>query len=237
MPGGFGAYGKMPALGDFFRVNISTGFVEAWDAWLQDRLTGARAALGDRWQDSYMSAPIWRFTLAGGLAGAAPVIGVMMASVDRVGRQFPLTLAGMLPANAAVSEAHLLLAESFEALEEIALDTLDDTTTREVLAGRLAEIGVVPVPAACKVTAVAAPGVMAASGPDNAGLSAGIAAHLLGQRLRTPSLWSAATESGPRLLICEGMPSARQVADLMDSTAPLWSANTPPLAPATQRLA
>jgi type VI secretion system protein ImpM len=237
MPGGFGAYGKMPALGDFFRINLARSFVETWDNWLQDRLTGARATLGDRWQGSYLSAPIWRFTLSGGLAGPAPMIGVMMASVDRVGRQFPLTLAGALPADAEVAGAHLLLVDTFVALEEIALDTLDDTMTRDILAERLAGIGPVPAPAGCTVTAAAAPAVLTAAGPDETRLAAGIAAHLLGQRLRAPSLWSAATESGPRLLVCEGMPSPRQFADLMDSAAPLWSAGMPPVQPATQRLA
>ena len=40
-----------------------------------------------------MMAPIWRFALAPGVAGPLPMLGVMMPSVDRVGRQFPLTLA------------------------------------------------------------------------------------------------------------------------------------------------
>lgn len=234
MASGFGAYGKMPTLGDFFRVNIAGSFVEGWDKWLQEHLPAARAALGDRWQDSYMTAPIWRFTLAGGLAGPAPMIGVMMASVDRVGRQFPLTLAGALPANAAITEVHLQLDETFAALEEIALDTLDDAMTRDALADRLAAIGMVPIPVGCTVAELPRPGVIAASGPGGTGLAAGIAGHLLGQRLKCPSLWSAETENGPRLLICEGMPSARHFADLMDSAASQWSTHAPP---ADQRLA
>lgn len=237
MTGGFGAYGKMPALGDFFRINVTGGFVDAWDGWLQDRLPGARAALGDRWRDCYMTAPIWRFTLAGGLAGPAPMIGVMMASVDRVGRQFPLTLAGALPANVAVAAAHLLLGDMFATLEEIALDTLDDTMTRDTLVERLAGAGPVPVPAGCPVAAVAAPGVLAAGAADRAALATGIAAHLLGQRLRAPSLWSAETEGGPRLLVCEGLPSARHLADLMDGAAPLWAPQASAAPPPAQRLA
>ena len=38
----FGAYGKMPSLGDFFRINASRGFVEPWDIWLQTGMQEAR---------------------------------------------------------------------------------------------------------------------------------------------------------------------------------------------------
>jgi type VI secretion system protein ImpM len=40
-----------------------------------------------------MEAPVWRFALAPGLCGAAGVVGVMLPSVDRAGRYFPLTFA------------------------------------------------------------------------------------------------------------------------------------------------
>ena len=237
MPGGFGAFGKMPALGDFFRIGIANSFVEAWDLWLQERLPAARAALGERWQDCYMSAPIWRFTLAGGLAGQTPMIGVMMASVDRVGRQFPLTLAGGLATETQVAAAHFLLADTFAALENLALDTLEDAATRESLADGLGELGPIPSPVPCAVSPVSAPGVIAASGPEGSAVVAGVAAHLLGQRLRAPSLWSAETDAGARLLVCEGLPSARQVADLLDIAAPVWSASAPLGEAVSQRLA
>ena len=55
-----GAFGKMPALGDFLRLALPPGFVEPWDAWVQRMMMQGRAALGGRWQDCYLSAPIWR---------------------------------------------------------------------------------------------------------------------------------------------------------------------------------
>ena len=90
---GYGAYGKLPALGDFVRIGLGRDFVSAWDEWLQSGLLALSESLGEQWEALYMSAPIWRFSLQAGDAGPAPVSGVMMPSVDRVGRKFPLTLA------------------------------------------------------------------------------------------------------------------------------------------------
>lgn len=121
MSGPFGAYGKMPGLGDFLRMGVGSGFVAAWDRWLQVTLFEARATLGHAWTDCYMSAPIWRFALAPGLAGRYPVFGVLMPSVDRVGRQFPLTL---------VARGEGAEEGVYAQLEEIALASLEDDMTR-----------------------------------------------------------------------------------------------------------
>jgi len=56
-------------------------------------LFAAREKLGEDWLESYLKAPIWRFALMPGALDARPWFGVLMPSVDRVGRQFPLTFA------------------------------------------------------------------------------------------------------------------------------------------------
>ena len=89
------------------------------------------------WSDAYMSAPIWRFTLAPGLAGRAGMLGVFMPSVDRVGRQFPLTLAIRLDGESPALASHFAAGRTFEHLETIALAALDDDTTRDRLAESL----------------------------------------------------------------------------------------------------
>lgn len=142
--GGYGAYGKMPALGDFFRFGLPPGFVDPWDRWLQTGMAGLRESLGARWEACYMTAPIWRFTLAAGLAGPQAAQGVLMPSVDQVGRQFPLTLARILPGQPGAAAADAAAQDAFEALEEVALDALDDGMTRDRLADRLATVPVPP---------------------------------------------------------------------------------------------
>jgi type VI secretion system protein ImpM len=88
-----GFYGKLPGEGDFVTRRLPWEFTSAWDDWLQQGMQASRAALGDTWLDRYLSAPIWRFQLAPGVCGPLAWRGLFFASVDRVGRYFPLTLA------------------------------------------------------------------------------------------------------------------------------------------------
>lgn len=203
---GFGAFGKMPSLGDFFRLSLPAGFEAPWDCWLQDGLLAARASLGDRWQDCFFSAPIWRFTLAPGLAGPA-VQGVLMPSVDRVGRQFPLTLVGSLDATRVgdVAAAHLAAATIFAALEDVALDALDDGMTREALSARLQAVSSMP-PA-----------------PAEGDLAARIAAQLGGSGwVSSASIWTAILQGKTRLIVQNGLPPPARMTDFYDSDAALW---------------
>ena len=96
----FGFYGKLPCQGDFVSRRLPWEFTELWDAWMQRGLRAAREQLGERWLEVYLSAPVWRFRLAPGLAGAQGWIGLWYPSVDRVGRHFTFTVAAPVPADA-----------------------------------------------------------------------------------------------------------------------------------------
>ena len=88
-----GWFGKIPALGDFVSRRLPPEFIEPWDEWLSEELFAAREKLGEDWLESYLKAPIWRFALMPGVLDDRHWFGVLMPSVDRVGRQFPLTFA------------------------------------------------------------------------------------------------------------------------------------------------
>jgi len=92
-----GWYGKLPANGDFVTRRLPPSFIEAWDSWLNAMLIGSRKHLGAAWRDAFLSAPAWRFVLAPGVIGEQGWAGVMVPSVDSVGRYFPLTAASALP--------------------------------------------------------------------------------------------------------------------------------------------
>ncbi len=85
-----GFFGKLPSRGDFVSRRTSSDFSGRWDAWLQACVGASRAALGDAWLDVYLTSPIWRFALAPGVCGEQAQLGVLMPSVDKVGRYFPL---------------------------------------------------------------------------------------------------------------------------------------------------
>ena len=215
----FGAFGKMPSLGDFLRMDLPQGFVDPWDRWLQEGMLAARAALGEGWQDCYFSAPIWRFTLSPGLAGAAAMQGVMMMSVDRVGRQFPLTLASPLGDLQAPVLAHLRAGEGFAALEALALDALEDTMTRDLLQTRLAAMPL-PAPAAMPVLMQAQGGLVVLA--DNGDLTSSLAARQVAGKFRKPSVWTADVGRQARMMVCEGLPAGGQMTGLFDMAAHVW---------------
>jgi len=86
-----GLYGKLPAKRDFVSANVSRRMLDVWEPWLQASVSTSRQMLGERWREAYNRAPIWRFWLGAGFSGEA-VIGAFMASIDGVGRHFPLTI-------------------------------------------------------------------------------------------------------------------------------------------------
>jgi len=92
----FGFCGKLPARGDFVRAGLPRDFVDAWDAWLSEVMSASQAAAGNAWLPAFLEAPVWRFVLPAGLCGAGAVVGLMLPSVDRVGRYFPLTFAAVV---------------------------------------------------------------------------------------------------------------------------------------------
>lgn len=87
-----GLFGKLQTKRDFVTVDLSRDFVIVWEEWLQRVMGESQTALGDEWLATYLSAPLWRFHLGSGIAGVE-VVGVIMPSVDGVGRKFPLTVA------------------------------------------------------------------------------------------------------------------------------------------------
>ncbi len=90
-----GFYGKLPARGDFVRGSLPREFTDRWDAWLNPAIAGSRQQMGEAWLDAFLEAPVWRFVLSAGLCGDRAVLGLMLPSVDRAGRYFPLTFAAL----------------------------------------------------------------------------------------------------------------------------------------------
>lgn len=217
---GYAAYGKIPSLGDFFRIGSIPGVQEAWDVWLQGAMTAARAAIGPRWTDCYMSAPIWRFTLAPGILTRTAVLGIVMPSVDRVGRQYPLTILTVVPGASHAAALHLGAAPAFDALEAAALDMLEPGGSREALANRLRTLDL-PRPRQEGAVRRTADGMLLGAGGAPAGV---IAAGAVDRSYRRPCLFGTADGPRSRLACTEGLPPPSVQAALFDADAPLWPA-------------
>lgn len=87
-----GLFGKVPQQADFVRVHLPEHYTERWHAWLQAALSVSREQLGEEWLNLYLTSPAWRFALSPGAGAEQAVVGVMVPSVDEVGRYYPLTL-------------------------------------------------------------------------------------------------------------------------------------------------
>jgi type VI secretion system protein ImpM len=120
-----GFYGKLPCRGDFLQRRAPQEFVDVWDAWLQECMHQSREQLQDGWLQAYLTGPIWRFAFARGVCGDAAYVGVLVPSVDRVGRYFPLTVVAQL--DAAHSPLHVACSSTawFDAAESLVLDALE----------------------------------------------------------------------------------------------------------------
>lgn len=138
-----GFFGKLLERGDFLCRRLPGEFVRAWDTWLQSGLLDFRERCGEPWLEAFLVGPVWRFLIPSGIAGTATWAGVLMPSVDRVGRYFPLTIAGSAPKrrNPLAVLAHT--ETWFDSLQTLALDALDERLTVEQLDAALIDLGAI----------------------------------------------------------------------------------------------
>ena len=137
-----GFYGKMPSKGDFVQRRLARGVVDPFDAWLQQAIAHSKAALGDGWTDIYLTSPIWRFAWTDGVCGE-PAGGVLMPSIDRVGRHYPLFILGRLPPGTAPFHAAADPGGWYRELEAAALGCLDADADMDAFDARLIDVGAI----------------------------------------------------------------------------------------------
>lgn len=227
-PAAPGLFGKVYTLRDYVTRRLPREFVDAWDAWLQAGLAESVEQLGANWRDVYMTSPLWRFGLGPGLCGGSAWAGVLMPSIDGVGRCYPLTLAA--PVQDSESLLHLLGTHEGEAwfarLESLSRSALADGFDLESLEQHLQAC-----PPPCFTPIALALGAAAGAGPfaRHIGMSSleqtpaalrSLGAVLLNRCLPSHSLWCTAGSErgigpGPALLLVEGLPPTDAYAALL----------------------
>jgi type VI secretion system protein ImpM len=218
---------------------MDAGFLATWDTWLSEGLLQLRQQQPEAWLNAYLASPSWRFLLMPGAmpgaSGAQAWAGVLMPSVDRVGRYFPFTLVWPLAQLPGALEQQRALWAWLGRLDDLAADALQDDWTVDRLEDELARMA---LPDLAPLAAVDPPGLPAAPGSwHEAPLSAGpdIAGHLghqaqllWQQQVQGLAHWHAAAGAGaPRLRISRGLPAS--AAALLGATMPAAqpSANLP----------
>jgi type VI secretion system protein ImpM len=137
-----GFFGKAPARGDFLVRRMPAGFQTTWETWLSTFVLAARDGLGPDWPDGWLTAPLWHFSLGRDIVAPFGAAGVLLASVDRVGRFFPLSIIG-----AAAPGSALRPDDWAHAAEALALAALDDDFDPDRLDASLRDLGPPPSPA------------------------------------------------------------------------------------------
>ncbi len=230
-----GFYGKLPALGDFVGRRLVRDFVTPWDDWLQLAMAASRSQLGDAWLETYLTSPLWRFALSSGVCGGDACGGVLMPSVDRVGRYFPLALVGALPPGASLPEIAGGCGDWFSAAESLLLSTLDEETEFDLDAfdAQVVELG---APRAPPSEAFSADGddlplrLPLANADDVGGSWPAVVATLARRHLGNYSLWwtAGSEQVEPSLLLCTGLPAPECYASMLDGA---WSPNAADIGP------
>jgi type VI secretion system protein ImpM len=226
-----GFYGKLPAKGDFLGRRLPRSFIDAWDAWLQDAVGQSREAMGEAWLEAYLTSPLWRFVLSPGLCGPDAIAGVMMPSVDRVGRYFPLALA--MPVAGCRAPVQLALGDEewFRRAEEMALSTLDEGADFDGFDAAVAEIGAPrSVAAAAGLRALGEACAVEIAGLDGLGKAAPelLDAVIAALVPRWSLWWSAGSEAvAPTFMVAAGLPPPHGFAALLDGGWERWGWTRP----------
>jgi type VI secretion system protein ImpM len=138
-----GLFGKLSAKRDFIALATPRTFLEVWEPWVQASLSASRHQLGDRWQQVFLTTPVWRFWLGAAICGST-VAGAIMPSLDGVGRYYPLTLHAVGDTGAPIVPPDIdAQDEWFNVGENFLLSTLDRDTAFEDISSALDRL---PVP-------------------------------------------------------------------------------------------
>jgi len=138
-----GIFGKLPAHGDFIQRNLPPDFVSVWDEWLQHYIAGSQEQIGENWLDIYLTSPIWRFMLSDGAADSSSWVGVMLPSVDKIGRYFPLSIVTQIPSHLCALEFLLSNNNWLINIEELAIQALDGDLTADDLIEEISKIEII----------------------------------------------------------------------------------------------
>lgn len=222
-----GFFGKLPAHGDFIYRDLPTGFINTWDAWLQGFVGSSREQIGEGWLDIYLTSPIWRFAFSQGVIDQNAWTGIVLPSVDRVGRYFPFSIAKPAAGEANPLE---LIAQSawFENVENAALQALEGRLVIDQLLEEINQHSLETEPLyAGTAPPISSKGAIVEIDCEGKSLSSAFP-YLLDSAIRASSpsysVWSTQGSDlvEPCVFYCGALPKMQGVAALMDGRWSHW---------------
>jgi type VI secretion system protein ImpM len=224
-----GFFGKLPIRGDFVSRRMEAKVRAVLDDWLSGCIVASNRALGERWAEAYVHAPTWRFVLAAGVVGPAPLAGIMVPSTDYYGRQFPLVIAVDIPNCSQPFGLVRTAAAWFSAAERAAQSGLAAGSSLEVFDSRVEALGQ-PFFASDSTSSA-----RHFAFHDEASLTrayTGLLEAALDEQLMNVTLWWTTGSSGiaPSLLYHKGLPGPDRFAAFLDGCWEAWGWNLEPVA-------
>lgn len=218
-----GIFGKLPAHGDFIERNLPRSFTTPLDDWLQRCLASSRELIGANWLDYYLTSPIWRFVLSPGTVDSNTWAGILLPSVDSVGRYFPLTFAQQIPGNSNPYLVQLQNSEWFSAIESVAISCLQEALAADESLTRLNNIAAPLITEIDTSVEVTANGFLSSHNSNS--IDANYAALLnswqksaSNNNSESHSLWwnTPSSNRPSSLLNCRGLPNSQQYASMIN---------------------
>lgn len=232
---GPGFFGKIPSNGDFLNRRVERGFLEPWDIWLQKCIARSKEQLADQWLDTYLTSPIWRFVLGSDICGNQAYAGVLMPSVDKVGRYFPLTITVPIPNGFNILQLPKDMNDWFDSAEKQALNALDEPFDLDAFDKAVEELD---VPVSIALTSAGSTSTSSVSvhssgkstcqnTPENhdmVGPYLNLLNHFLFCFNNNYSVWwtSGSPKVKPSLITCQGLPPVDGYSGLLDGRWALW---------------
>jgi type VI secretion system protein ImpM len=226
---GLGLYGKLPGYGDFVHRNLPNKFITTWDEWLQQFVSGSQEKMGEHWLDVYLTSPIWRFVLSAGIIDEHHWAGIVLPSVDQVGRYYPFSI--VIPLPASINPFEFIATNNcwFDQIEELALRALDDQISLDELV-TMTEHQKSILPMAYRKTGqqVNHNHCQQINFQFEEELPSNVYAHLLDSLLTsnmgTYSVWatSGSVNIAPCLVNTKGLPNSSQIPAMLDGNWAHW---------------
>ncbi|HEX5636709.1 MAG TPA: type VI secretion system-associated protein TagF [Gammaproteobacteria bacterium] len=228
-----GLFGKLPAHGDFIHRNLPSDVMNTWDEWLQHYIASSREQMGEAWLNIYLTSPVWRFVFSPGVLDNNSWAGMMIPSVDRVGRYFPFTVLTKLPAKFNPLEFLPQNGAWFDQIENVLIDALETELTVDDIMQSIDTFQINVENAYERNQAVSGNSSQAVKMMSNMDLPQSMYSFLLDASLRKAhasySVWS--TQGSERVEPCifsvQGLPAIDGIPAMLDGEWRHWQWNQP----------
>jgi type VI secretion system protein ImpM len=230
-----GLFGKLPAHGDFLHRNLPSKAINEWDKWLQTFIGSTQERLGESWLEIYLTSPIWRFCLSSGTLDNSAWAGIMLPSVDRVGRYFPFSILRKLPESMSLADFALSQRSWYDKIESLALRALDGQLIVDRLLEELNLISLGPTDGYQRqASAKLAAGLVVdldLDEPDNSAALPHLLDAFVSNTFTSFSYWhtSGSDRVEPCIFVTQGLPPPAGGAALFDGLWENWEWSVPVL--------